>query len=302
MTETALNLIGGEWTGSPDFERRNPARPSEVVVEAPSSSAADMDAAVTAAAAAQPGWAAMPAPARGAILMDAADILRGRHEQVARDLVAEEGKTLAEARGEVRRAIDVLRYFGSQGWRTDGDVLPSATPGTTIFTRQEPLGVVGLITPWNFPIAIPAWKMAPALISGNTVVLKPAELTPLTAANLAAALTEAGLPAGVLNVVHGRGAVVGDALARDPRVAALSFTGSTAVGLGLADVMNARRARVQLEMGGKNGYLVLDDADVAAAAAIVAAGGFGLTGQACTATSRVYCTPGVREAFSEALA
>jgi alpha-ketoglutaric semialdehyde dehydrogenase len=302
VTETALNLIGGEWTGSPDFERRNPARAAEVVVEAPSSSAADMDAAVTAAAAAQPGWAAMPAPARGAILMDAADILRSRHDDVARGLVAEEGKTLAEARGEVRRAIDVLRYFGSQGWRTDGDVLPSATPGTTIFTRQEPLGVVGLITPWNFPIAIPAWKTAPALISGNTVVLKPAELTPLSAANLAAALTEAGLPPGVLNVVHGRGSVVGDALARDARVAALSFTGSTAVGLGLADVMNARRARVQLEMGGKNGYLILDDADVAQAAAIVAAGAFGLTGQACTATSRVYCTPGVRQAFTEALA
>jgi alpha-ketoglutaric semialdehyde dehydrogenase len=302
VTETALNLIGGEWTGSPEFERRNPARPSEVVVEAPSSSAAEMDAAVSAAVDAQPAWAAMPPPARGAILMDAADILRSRHDDVARGLVAEEGKTLAEARGEVRRAIDVLRYFGGQGWRADGDVLPSATPGTTVFTRQEPLGVVGMITPWNFPIAIPAWKMAPALISGNAVVLKPAELTPLTAANLAAALTEAGLPAGVLNLVHGRGAVVGDALARDPRVAALSFTGSTAVGFGLADVMNARRARVQLEMGGKNGYLVLDDADVAAAAAVVAAGGFGLTGQACTATSRVYCTPGVREAFTEALA
>jgi acyl-CoA reductase-like NAD-dependent aldehyde dehydrogenase len=302
VTKTAHNLIGGEWTGSPEVERRNPARPGEVAVLAPSSSAADVDAAVSAAADAQPGWAALPAPARGAVLLDAADILRARHDEVARDLVAEEGKTLAEARGEVRRAIDVLRYFGGQGWRSDGDVLPSATPGTTVFTRQEPLGVAGLITPWNFPIAIPAWKMAPALISGNAVVLKPAELTPLTAANLALALAEAGLPAGVLNVVHGSGAVVGDALARDPRVAALSFTGSTPVGLGLADVMNGRRARVQLEMGGKNGYLVLDDADVAAAAAIVAAGGFGLTGQACTATSRVYCTPGVREAFTEALA
>lgn len=282
MTKTVQNLIDGEWTGSPSFQRTNPARPGEVVVTAPSSSAADVDAALSAATAAQPGWAAMPPPARGAILMDAADILRSRHEEVARDLVAEEGKTLAEAKGEVRRAIDVLRYFGGQGWRAEGDVLPSATPGTTVVTRQEPLGVAGLITPWNFPIAIPAWKMAPALISGNAVVLKPAELTPLTASNLASALVEAGLPAGVLNVVHGRGSVAGDALARDPRVAALSFTGSTAVGLGLADVMNARRARVQLEMGGKNGYLVLDDADVATAASIVAAGGFGLTGQACT--------------------
>ena len=163
--------------------------------------------------------------------MDAADLLRSRHEDVARDLVRRGGQDPApRPAGEVRRAIDVLRYFGGQGWRPSGDVLPSATPGTTVFTRQEPLGVAGLITPWNFPIAIPAWKMAPALISGNTVVLKPAELTPLTTANLAAALIEAGLPAGVLNVVHGRGSVVGDALARDPRVAALSFTGSTAVG------------------------------------------------------------------------
>jgi aldehyde dehydrogenase (NAD+) len=184
----------------------------------------------------------------------------------------------------------------------EGDVLPSGTPGTTVVTRKEPLGVAALITPWNFPIAIPAWKLAPALISGNAVVLKPAELTPLTAANLARALTDAGLPPGVLNVVHGPGAVVGDVLARDARANALSFTGSTPVGLGLQEVMNARRARVQLEMGGKNGYLVLDDADPAAAAGIVAAGGFGLTGQACTATSRVYCTPRIREAFVEALA
>src|SRR4051794_40198101 len=233
MTTTALNLIDGRWTGEPTVERRNPADPNRVVAAAPSSSAAAADAPVSAAGAAQPGWAAPPPPARGAILLDAADLLRARHEEVARDLVAEEGKTLAEARGEVRRAIDVLRYFGGQGWRSDGDVLPSATPGTTVFTRQEPLGVAGLITPWNFPIAIPAWKMAPALISGNAVVLKPAELTPLTATNLASALVEAGLPAGVLNVVHGRGSVAGDALTRDARVAALSFTGSTAVGLGL---------------------------------------------------------------------
>jgi aldehyde dehydrogenase (NAD+) len=302
MPTSALNLIDGRWTGEATVERRNPADITRVVAVAPSSSAADVDAAVSAAAAAQPGWASLPAPARGAILLDAADLLRARHEEVARDLVAEEGKTLTEAKGEVRRAIDVLRYFGGQGWGAEGEVLPSATPGTTVLTRREPLGVAGLITPWNFPIAIPAWKLAPALISGNTVVLKPAELTPLTAANLARALTDAGLPAGVLNVVHGSGAVAGDALARDPRVAALSFTGSTAVGLSLQRTLDARRARVQLEMGGKNGYLILDDADPAVAASVVAAGAFGLTGQACTATSRVYCTPGIREAFVEALA
>jgi aldehyde dehydrogenase (NAD+) len=244
----------------------------------------------------------MPAPARGAILQDAADLLRQRHADVAEDLVREEGKTRTEAMGEVRRAIDVLRYFGSHGWRLGGEVLPSSLPGTQVFTRHEPIGVAALITPWNFPIAIPAWKAAPALISGNAVVLKPAELTPLSATHLARALMDAGLPEGVLNVVHGRGSVVGDALARDKRVGALSFTGSTRVGLGLHEVLSARRARVQLEMGGKNAYLVLDDADVAAAAKVVAAGGFSLTGQACTATSRVYVTAGVHDAFVEALA
>ncbi|SDR15657.1 aldehyde dehydrogenase family protein [Thermostaphylospora chromogena] len=297
-----LNLIGGERVGDPQVTRRNPADPGEVVAVAPSSDASDVDAALTAAVEAQAAWAAMPAPARGAILLDAADLLRSRQAEVAADLSREEGKTVAEATGEVRRAIDVLRFFGSLGWRASGEVLPSAMPGTTIFTRQEPLGVAALITPWNFPIAIPAWKLAPALITGNTVVLKPAELTPLSAAHLSNALMEAGLPAGVLNVVHGKGSVVGDALARDRRVAALSFTGSTGVGLGLHRILSERRARIQLEMGGKNAYLVLDDADPAAAAKVVAASAFSLTGQACTATSRVYCTPAVLEPFLDALA
>ncbi|MFJ2029603.1 aldehyde dehydrogenase family protein [Streptosporangium sp. NPDC087985] len=302
MTTHVQNLIDGQWTGDPQTERHNPARPEEIVVVSPRSDAGTVDAALTAAQRAQRGWAALPAPARGAILMDAAELLRARQSEVARDLVREEGKTLAEAMGEVRRASDVLRYFGSQGWRLGGEVLPSSMPATSVHTRSEPVGVAALITPWNFPIAIPAWKAAPALISGNAVVLKPAELTPLSATHLAAALVDAGLPAGVLNVVHGKGSVVGDALARDPRVGALSFTGSTAVGLGLHDVLSSRRARVQLEMGGKNGYLILDDADVAAAARTVAASGFSLTGQACTATSRVYVTPRVRDAFIEALA
>lgn len=302
MTTQIRNLIGGQWTGDAEHERRNPARPNEVVAVSPRSDAEAVDAAVGAAVEAQSGWAALPPPARGAILMDAADLLRQRQQEVAEDLVREEGKTRAEAMGEVRRAIDVLRYFGSQGWRLGGDALPSSLPGTSVFTRHEPIGVAALITPWNFPIAIPTWKAAPALISGNAVVLKPAELTPLSATHLARALVDAGLPAGVFNVVHGRGSVVGDALARDKRVGALSFTGSTEVGLGLHQVVSERRARVQLEMGGKNAYLVLDDADVKAAAKVVAAGGFSLTGQACTATSRVYVTPGLHDAFVDALA
>ncbi len=298
---TARHLINGEWLGDADTERMNPARPGELAALSPSGTAADVDAAITAAAAAQPGWAALPAPSRGAILMAAGNLLLDRQTAIAEDLVREEGKTLAEAKGEVKRASDVLRFFGSLGWAATGEVLPSGLPDTTITTRREALGVVGLITPWNFPIAIPAWKSAPALISGNAVVIKPAELTPLSATHLARALQDAGLPAGVFNVVHGKGRVVGDALARDPRIAGLSFTGSTAVGLGLQEILNARRARVQLEMGGKNGVLVLDDADPRKAAKVVAAGAFGLTGQACTATSRVYVTPGIRAAFLEAL-
>ncbi|MBP1137259.1 aldehyde dehydrogenase (NAD+) [Arthrobacter sp. PvP023] len=298
---TARHLINGEWLGEADTERVNPARPGELAALSPSGTAADVDAAITAAAAAQPGWAALPAPSRGAILITAGNLLIERQAAIAEDLVREEGKTLAEAKGEVKRASDVLRFFGSLGWAATGEVLPSGLPDTTITTRREPLGVVGLITPWNFPIAIPAWKSAPALISGNAVVIKPAELTPLSATHLARALQDAGLPAGVFNVVHGKGRVVGDALARDRRIAGLSFTGSTNVGLGLQEILNARRARVQLEMGGKNGVLVLDDADARKAAKVVAGGAFALTGQACTATSRVYVMPGIRAAFLDAL-
>ena len=301
QTITAQHLINGQWLGDADTQRMNPARPSEIAALSPSGTVQDVDAAITAAAAAQPLWAALPAPARGAILIAAGNLLNERQHAIAEDLVREEGKTLAEAKGEVKRASDVLRFFGSLGWAATGEVLPSGLPDTTITTRREPLGVVGLITPWNFPIAIPAWKTAPALISGNAVVIKPAELTPLSTTHLARALQDAGLPAGVFNVVHGKGRVVGDALARDPRIAGLSFTGSTNVGRGLQEILNARRARVQLEMGGKNGVLVLDDADPRKAAQVVAAGAFGLTGQACTATSRVYVTPGIRSAFLDAL-
>jgi aldehyde dehydrogenase (NAD+) len=300
-TAIAQNLINGEWLGGADIQRMNPARPGQVAVVSPSGSTQVLDDAIAAAESAQAAWAAMPLPARGAILITAGTLLQERKRAVAEDLVREEGKTIAEALGEVTRAIDVLRFFGSLGWAPTGDVLPSGLPNTSIYTRREALGVVGLITPWNFPIAIPAWKTAPALISGNTVVLKPAEMTPMSATHLARALADAGLPAGVLNIVHGKGRTIGAALARDRRVAGLSFTGSTAVGLGLHQVMSERRARVQLEMGGKNGVLVLDDADPRKAAQVVAAGGFALTGQACTATSRVYVTPGIRSAFLDEL-
>jgi aldehyde dehydrogenase (NAD+) len=297
----AQNLIAGAWTGDPVTTRHNPANPAEVVAVSPSSTARDVTDAVAAAARAQRGWAAMTPVQRGTVLLDAADLLRQRQAEVAEDLVREEGKTRTEAMGEVRRAIDVLRFFGAGGWRPTGETLPSVVPDTAVFTRSEPLGVVGLITPWNFPIAIPAWKMAPALVAGNAVVIKPAELTPLSVDHLARALVDAGLPDGVLNVVHGSGSVVGDALVRHPDVAAVSFTGSTGVGQAIRRILDERGARAQLEMGGKNAYLVLDDADAESAAATVAAGAFGLTGQACTATSRVYVTPGIRDQFVKAL-
>ena len=295
------HLIGGEWSGEAADERRNPARPDEVVAELPSGGEQEVDAAIVAAEEALPGWRDTPPPARGAILARAGELLVARKAEYGRDLCAEEGKTLTEATMEVQRAADILRYHAGGGWGSIGEHLPSSVPSTHLFTVSEPLGVVGLITPWNFPIAIPTWKLAPALISGNTVVIKPASLTPVSVQHLAECLIEAGLPDGVLNIVIGPGSGVGNKIVGDTRVAGVSFTGSTAVGLKIHEIAAARMARVQLEMGGKNAVLVLDDADPATAAKVVAAGGFGLTGQACTATSRAIVTPGVHDAFVSAL-
>ncbi|HVV22223.1 MAG TPA: aldehyde dehydrogenase family protein [Pseudonocardiaceae bacterium] len=300
-TRVLYHRIGGELPGSPAVERVNPARSGDVVAVTPDGDADTVDAAVEAARRAQPAWAAMTAPARGAILLRAAAVLASRQEDVAVDLVREEGKTLAEATGEVGRAIEILQYYGGEGRRGRGEIVPSGTPHTLAYTRREPLGVVGIITPWNFPIAIPTWKSAPALVSGNAVVLKPATLTPLSVWHLATVLAEAGLPDGVLNVVYGPGSVIGDAIARHPGLAAVSFTGSNAVGRGIEELVTARRARVQLELGGKNPLVVLDDAEPALAARIAAESGFGATGQTCTATSRVICTPGIHDALVEAL-
>ena len=299
------NLIGGEWVAASDhatFETHDPAHPDDVLAVFPSATGADAAQAVAAAAEAFPSWAATPAPARGAILFRAAELLTERLDDVARTLTREEGKTLAEARGEVTRARDILRYFGGEGWRVGGDVLPANTPNAALYSRREPLGVVAAITPWNFPIAIPAWKVAPALVYGDTVVLKPASATPLTALRLVECLVDAGLPAGVLNLVAGSGATVGAALAGDPVVRGLTFTGSHATGTGLYARAAQNFARVQLEMGGKNPTVVLADADLDLAVRLVVAGGFGLTGQSCTATSRVVVEESVAGRFAAALA
>jgi aldehyde dehydrogenase (NAD+) len=304
MTRTyrITHLIGGEWTDDETVDRRiNPADPADSVAEVSAGDAAVVDRAVRIAGDAQRVWAGMTGPARGAVLSEAARILRSRVDQVARDLTREEGKTLAEATGEVKRAADVLDFFGAESWRAHGSTLPSGVPGTHVFTRREPMGVVGLITPWNFPIAIPAWKAAPALAAGNAVVMKPAQLTTVSTMHLANALVDAGLPAGVLTLVHGKGSVVGNAIVQHEGIKAVSFTGSNAVGSEIGRLAAVRGARVQLEMGGKNPVVVLDDADPERAADIIAAGAFGLTGQACTATSRVICTPGIHDAVAEAL-
>jgi alpha-ketoglutaric semialdehyde dehydrogenase len=296
------SLAGGEWLDGRPSEDVNPARPREVVAEVRLADAAGAGQAVEAARAAFPAWRATPAPARGEVLRRAADLLEMRVDEVGRDFVREEGKTLAEAVGETRRAVAILRYFAGQTLEPDGETYPSASPLTLLYARREPLGVVLAITPWNFPIAIPAWKIAPALAYGNTVVWKPAELTPLTSVRLLEALRDAGLPDGVLNLVLGRGSDVGDALTGHAEVDAVTFTGSNPVGRGIQRLATERGAKVQLEMGGKNPAVVLADADMDLATLHVARGAFLSAGQKCTATSRVIVDTSVMEPFAERLA
>jgi len=298
------NYIGGQWSAAASgrtFETRNPADIREVVASYPLSGAAEATAAIAAATAAFPKWAAQTAVARGRILSKASQILESRKPELAELLVREEGKTLIEATGEVGRAVDIFRYYGGISYNSNGQTFPHDLGGNLMFTRREPLGVVALITPWNFPIAIPAWKAAPALLSGNAVVLKPASQAPAMALEIAKALHEAGLPAGVLNVVVGEGRPFGAEVAANPAVQALSFTGSHAVGTSLYQAVAPRRIRCQLEMGSKNPTIVLADADLDLAAKLVAIAGFGLTGQACTATSRVIVERAVLTAFTEKL-
>ena len=302
--KTYQNFIAGEWTAAQSgtlFQTFNPADAREVVAQYPASGQADAAAAIRAAQQACPAWAAMTSVARGRILGKASQNLENRKTELAEVLTREEGKTLAESTGEVQRAIDIFRFFGGLSYTLGGQTIPHDLPGNLLYTRREPLGVVGLITPWNFPVAIPAWKLAPALVCGNAVVLKPASQAPAMALELARALAEAGLPKGVLNVVIGEGRAVGGELATNSAVAALSYTGSHTVGLVIYQQLAQRMARAQMEMGGKNPTIVLADADLDLAASLVVRAGFGLTGQACTATSRVIVERGVLDAFLERL-
>ena len=304
ITRTCQNFIAGEWVGaktSQTFKNFNPADSRELVAEYPASGREDAAAAIIAAKAAFPAWAATTPIARGRILSKTSQLLEARKAELAELLTREEGKTLAEATGEVQRAADIFRFFGGLSYTLGGSTIPHDLPGNLLFTRREPLGVVALITPWNFPVAIPVWKLAPALVCGNTVVLKPASQAPGLALELAKTLAEAGLPKGALNVVTGEGRAVGGELASNPAVAALSFTGSYAVGNLIYQQLAQRMARAQMEMGGKNPTLVLADADLDLAARLVAIAGFGLTGQACTATSRVIIEKPVVDAFTAKL-
>lgn len=297
------NLINGNWhaPGTDVLENHNPADYNEVIGFFPMATLEDTKDAIAAARAALPAWAKIPAPARGAILDKASQILTARLDEIATTLTREEGKTLAEAKGEVTRARDIFKYYAGEGWRIGGEVLPSSVTDELLYTRREPLGVVSIITPWNFPIAIPVWKIAPALIYGNTVVFKPAEDAPHTALLLVEVLVEAGLPAGVINFLTGDGALIGTEMASNPSVNGISFTGSHTTGTMVYQNAIKNMARVQLEMGGKNALVILKDADLELAVKLAITGGFGLTGQACTATSRIIVAEEIAEAFVSAL-
>lgn len=298
------NFIGGEWVAPTTGEyaaNRNPANLDDVLGYYPTSGKKDAEQAVAAAKEAFPGWASMPAPARGRILWRAVELFRARLDDFARTLCREEGKTFAESKGEVMKGINLFEFYAGEGFRIHGKTLPSEMKQTLTFTLRQPLGVVALITPWNFPFAIPAWKSAPALVTGNTVVLKPASNTPGTATMIAEILAEAGLPKGVFNLVTGPGGAVGNTLVDHPDVKAVSFTGSNAIGMALNERCAKRGIKVTAEMGGKNPVVVMDDADLNLAVAGILSGAYGSTGQRCTATSRVIVQKGVAAQVTEAI-
>jgi aldehyde dehydrogenase (NAD+) len=298
------SYVNGKWyhpASSRVTRNINPADTSDVIAEFPLAMAADVRSAVDAATAAFPAWKKTPGPERGRVVWRAADIARRRVDEIARTLTREEGKILKEARGEVVKGISLLEYYAGEGFRMHGKTLPSESRDTFTYTLRQPLGAVGLIAPWNFPWAIPVWKSAPAIVAGNTVVFKPAELTPATAALLAEIYEEAGLPAGVFNMVVGAGSEVGEAMVAAPELRAISFTGSNRVGGALYVKAAERGAKITCEMGGKNAVIVMPDADLDKAATAIHGGAFGSTGQRCTATSRVIAHPDVKNALVDRL-
>ena len=298
------NFIDGQWVDSSSGKsvpNINPANTDDIVGHAPQSTREEAKAAIKAAEAAFPAWRDTPAPARGRIIAKAIQLCYDRKEEIARTMTREEGKILAEGRGEVQKSINLLEYYAGQSFRIEGRTYPSEMPNTFVYTVRQPLGVVSCITPWNFPFCVPAWKIAPALVTGNTVVFKPASNTPGCAEALVKLFEDAGLPKGVLNLVYGSGGVVGDEFVNNPAIRAVSFTGSCEVGGEVAKQAAAHLAKVTCEMGGKNPVVVMDDADLDLAVEGTAQGAFGSTGQRCTATSRVILHKAIADKFVEKL-
>jgi alpha-ketoglutaric semialdehyde dehydrogenase len=298
------NLIGGEWVESKSpkiFERRNPANTGELVARVPLSTRQEVKEAIVAAQSALPGWRDTPAPLRGNLLFKAARLMQEQKDELARVLTREEGKALKDSLGEVQRSINIMEFMAGEARRLTGETLPSELPKNFSYTLRQPVGVVGVITPWNFPLAIPVWKIAPALVCGNTVVFKPATLTPLCAMRLAQIFEQAGAPGGVLNLVTGSGQDVGDEIVTNPHVGAVSFTGSNEVGGELYATGAAGMKKVQCEMGGKNPVVILADADLKLAMESALFGAFASTGQRCTATSRVIIEESVADRWVEML-
>jgi acyl-CoA reductase-like NAD-dependent aldehyde dehydrogenase len=292
------SVVGGSWIEgegrAPDV---NPASPDEPVAWTTRATEETARAAVAAAADAGAAWRRRPATERGELLRAVGGLLDARADEIGRDMAREQGKTLPEAVGETKRAAQVMRYFAGQTLEPDGSTYPSANSSTFLYARREPLGVVAVVTPWNFPLLMPAFKIAPALAFGNTVVWKPAEIVPLTSHHMLQALADAGLPAGVVNLVQGSGATAGATIIRHPAVDAITFTGSNAVGQGILAAAAEMGKRVQLELGGKNPAVVLADADLGHAATTVARAAFLSAGQKCTATSRVIVEEAAEEEF-----
>jgi alpha-ketoglutaric semialdehyde dehydrogenase len=299
------NFIDGEWRESASSkvaENVNPANTDDVLGVVKQATRDEARSAVEAASLAFRGWRATPAPTRGRIVGRAARLLEDHKEELAQLLTREEGKTVAESRGELQRSINVAEFCAGESRRMNGETIQSELPSNFAYTIKQPLGVVACVTPWNFPVAIPIWKIAPALVAGNTVVFKPATLTPATAVRIVEIFVEAGIPAGVLNLILGSGSEAGDEIINHPAVKAVSFTGSNEVGIRLYEEVSRRGGKVQCEMGGKNPVVILEDADLDVAVESTAQGAFGSSGQRCTATSRAVVVNDIADEFVERLA
>lgn len=302
--KTYGNFINGSWIESSSQKVEasyNPAHRDEIVGYVQSSLEEDVDRAVTAAHQAKAKWRLLTGAQRGEYLYKIANVIESRLDEIAETLTKEMGKTLPEAKGETLRGIAILRYYAGEGMRRTGDVIPATDSKALMYTKRVPLGVVGIITPWNFPVAIPIWKMAPALIYGNTVVIKPAQEASVTCAKIIECIDQAGLPAGVVNLVTGKGSIVGQRIIDHPQISGITFTGSNTIGKRVALGAIERGVKYQLEMGGKNPIIVLDDANLDEAVEATLSGGLRSTGQKCTATSRVIVQHGIYDAFKNKL-